>query len=221
MLSFPLSRQDDRGFTLIELLVAVVILGVIAVPLGNVMISYLHNSDATTARLSENHDAQISAAYWAADVTSIGVRSTTYSSDPSAPYPLTQSVEENAPATSGLFPCGTATTPNAVIRFGWDDYPSGPSAPVTLRRVAYVVQTDSTGQKQLHRLSCAGSATVVSDTVVVHNLVSAAASCSPAPCSGSGAATPLVVNLTLAVHDPQSAGSANYPIALTGQRRQS
>ena len=220
MLSFPLSRQDDRGFTLIELLVAVVILGVIAVPLGNVMISYLHNSDATTARLSENHDAQISAAYWAADVTSIGVRSTTYSSDPSAPYPLTQSVEENAPAISGLFPCGTATTPNAVIRFGWDDYPSGPSAPVTLRRVAYVVQTDSTGQKQLHRLSCAGSATVVSDTVVVHNLVRRRHPVHRRR-ARSGAATPLVVNLTLAVHDPQSAGSANYPIALTGQRRQS
>ena len=117
-------RQDERGFTLVELLVAIVIIGIIAVPLGNVVISYLHNTDATTARLSESHDAQISAAYFAADVASVGVRSTTYSSDPSAPYPLTQSIEQNAPATSGLFPCGTAATPNAVIRFGWDDYSS-------------------------------------------------------------------------------------------------
>ena len=54
------------------------------------------------------------------------------------------------------------------------------------------------------------------------NLVSVSASCTPSPCSGSGDATPLVVNLALAVHDPQSgATAANYPINLTGQRRQS
>ncbi|WP_408664856.1 prepilin-type N-terminal cleavage/methylation domain-containing protein [Jatrophihabitans sp.] len=219
-----LPDRDDRGFTLVELLVVIVIIGIIAVPLGNVVISWLHNADATTGRLSESHDAQISAAYWSADVASIGVRSTTYSTDPSAPYPLTQSVEQNAPATGGLFPCGTGATPNAVIRFGWNDYSSGASAPPTLIRVAYVVVTAS-GQQQLHRLACSGSATVVSDTVLVHNLVSASASCAsasgPTACTGSGASTPLVVNLTLAVHDPQSTDAPDYQIALTGQRRQS
>ncbi|MBV9822902.1 MAG: prepilin-type N-terminal cleavage/methylation domain-containing protein [Actinobacteria bacterium] len=218
-------RRDERGFTLVELMVAVVIIGVITAPLADVVIGYLHNADATTARLSESHDAQISAAYFAADVTSLGVRSTTYSSDPSAPYPLTQSVEENAPATGGLFPCGTAATPNAVIRFGWDDYAGGAGAAPTRIRVAYVVQSDSSGQQQLHRLACAGSATVTSDVVVVHNLVSATASCAsasaPTACSGSGSATPLVVDLTLAVHDPQSTGAPNYQFVLTGQRRQS
>lgn len=97
-------RQDERGFTLVELLVAIVILGIIAVPLGNVIIGYLRNTDATTARLSESHDAQVSAAYFSADVASVGVRSTTYSADPAAPYPLTQSIEQNAPAAGGLFP---------------------------------------------------------------------------------------------------------------------
>jgi prepilin-type N-terminal cleavage/methylation domain-containing protein len=225
MLSRDRLRRDEGGFTLIELLVVIVIVGVIAVPLGNVIITYLRNIDATNGRLSESHDAQLSAAYWSADVASLGVRSTTYSTDPSAPYPLTQSIEQNAPATSGLFPCGTAATPNAVIRFGWDDYSNAAAAAPTRMRVAYVVETDGFGQQQLHRLVCAGSTSVTSDKVVVHNLVSATASCAsatgPTACTGSGAATPLVVQLDLTVHDQQSGTAANYPIQLTGQRRQS
>jgi|GEM_PF-1862395 len=221
MLSRGWADRDDRGFTLIELLVAIVILGIIAVPMGNVVIGYLHNADATTGRLSESHDAQISAAYFSADVASLGVRSTTYSSDPSAPYPLTQSIEQNAPATGGLFPCGGVGIPNAVIRFGWDDYTNAASSAPVRMRVAYVSQPDAAGQSQLHRLVCAGSASVVSNTVIAHDLVSVAASCTPAPCSGSGAATPLVVTLTLAVHDAASVGAPNYQFTLTGQRRQS
>lgn len=214
-------RRDEGGFTLIELLVAIVIMGIIAVPMGNVIISYLRNTDATTARLSESHDAQVSAAYFAADVASIGVRSTTYSSDPSAPYPLTQSIEQNAPATGGLFPCGTAATPNAVIRFGWDDYTTGAAGAPTRMRVAYVSIADAAGQPQLHRLVCAGSAAISTDTVLAHGLVSASATCTPSPCSGSGAALPLIVNLSLMIHDPQNVGVANYQVDLTGQRRQS
>lgn len=213
-------RQDDRGFSLVELLVTIVIIGIIAVPLSNVIISYLHNTDATTARLSESHDAQISAAYFSADVASIGVRSTTYSANPAAPYPLTQSIEENAPATTGLFPCGTAATPNAVIRFGWDDYTSASAAAVTQVRVAYVSVPDAAGQPQLHRLVCAGSAAITADTVLAHHLVSVSAACTPSPCSGSGAATPVVVKLALIIHD-QQATDANYQLELTGQRRQS
>lgn len=218
--SRDLLSRDDRGFTLVEVLLTIVILGIVAVPLGNVMIGYLRNTDATTARLVESHDAQISAAYFHADVASVGVRSGTYSSDPSAPYPLTQSIEENAPAASGLFPCGTAATPNAVIRFGWDDYTSGAASAPTRMRVAYVSIPDAAGQQQLHRLVCAGSGTVVTDTVLAHDLLTVSASCTPAPCSGSGAALPLTVTLSLTIHDSQ-ATDANYEIELTGQRRQS
>jgi prepilin-type N-terminal cleavage/methylation domain-containing protein len=220
LLKTDVLKRDDRGFTLVELLVAIVIMGIIAVPLGNVAISWLHNTDATIARLRESHDAQISAAYFSADVASIGVRSTTYSSDASAPYPLTQSIEENAPATGGLFPCGTAGTPDAVIRFAWDDYTSASASAVIQSRVAYVSETDASGQAQLHRLVCAGSAAVISDTVLAHNLASVSVGCTPSPCSGSGADVPVAVKLSLTIHDLQST-DATYHLDLTGQRRQS
>lgn len=218
-------RQDERGFTLVELVLAVVILAIITVPLGNVIISYIRHTDAVTARLNESHDAQVSAAYFSADVASVGVRSTTYSSDPAAPYPLTQSIEQDAPATGGLFPCGAAGTPDAVIRFGWDDHTNASSSAPTRMRVAYVSIPDGAGQPRLHRLVCTGSATVVTDTVLVHNLVSVSASCAsatgPTACTGSGAATPLIVKVSLTIHNPQSAGAPDYQIELTGQRRQS
>jgi prepilin-type N-terminal cleavage/methylation domain-containing protein len=70
----PRGRRPDDGVSLIELLVAIVLLGVIAVPLGNAVISFFRNTNATTNRLAESHDSQISSAYFAQDVQSIGVR---------------------------------------------------------------------------------------------------------------------------------------------------
>jgi len=87
-------RADD-GFTLVELVLAILIIGVITVPLSNAVIAYLHNADATTARLLESHDAQIASAYWAQDVASIGIRNTT------SPYALNQSVWTGV--SSGLY----------------------------------------------------------------------------------------------------------------------
>jgi len=45
--------RDDVGFTLVELLVAIVVLGIIAVPLGDVVLTYLKDSGAVSGRLSE------------------------------------------------------------------------------------------------------------------------------------------------------------------------
>jgi len=201
----------DDGFTLVELILAVLIIGVITVPLGNIVIGYLRNTDETTARLLESHDVQIASAYWAQDVASVGVHSTT------SPYPLTQSVETNVAYSSSRFPCGTAGTTPAVT-LAWDDF-TGPGA-ATIDRVAYLVTTVS-GETQLHRLRCNGSATVVSDVTLAHNLDP---STPPAvTCSTTCGAAPLVpktVTLTLTL---KSAGNrdAAYVVPLTGQRRQS
>jgi prepilin-type N-terminal cleavage/methylation domain-containing protein len=205
-------RRGADGFTLVELLVAIAILGIITVPLSSVVIAYLRNTDATTARLIESHDAQISSAYWAQDVASIGARSTT------SPFGLNQSVETAVSYNLGLYPCGPAGTPSAIVRLAWDDS-SGPGA-AKLVRVAYVVQTVS-GQTELHRLRCEGSPVVVSDVILAHDLdpsTPPALGCSTT-CTASPA-VPKSVTLTLTIKDPKNLGGA-YVVSLTGQRRQS
>jgi prepilin-type N-terminal cleavage/methylation domain-containing protein len=205
-------RRGDKGFTLIELLVAIAIIGIITVPLSNVVIGFLHNSDATTARLTESHDAQIASAYWAQDVSSIGTRATT------SPYALNQSIETGAAYNSGLYPCGASGTPAAIVRLAWDDYANATSNG-TIVRVAYVVETVS-GQTQLHRIRCNGSSTPISDTVLAHDLiagtpptVTCSSTCTAAP------AVPATVVLNLTIQDPKNTGAA-YAVNLTGQRRQ-
>ena len=42
-------KRTEHGFTLIELLVSIVIIGIIAIPLGNSAIGILKNVDATSA----------------------------------------------------------------------------------------------------------------------------------------------------------------------------
>jgi prepilin-type N-terminal cleavage/methylation domain-containing protein len=207
--SRPADVLDDGGFTLVELLITVVILLVIMVPLGGVLVSFLHNTTATSNRFVESHDAQIAAAYFAQDVQSIGVRDWS-----AAPYPLKQSVELNAPPTSGLYPCGSAGTPSATIRMAWDD-PVGASETRVII-VSYVLEPavptvgDPVGV--LHRLQClAGSPVPTSDVVVAHNVVDASVA------SGLPG-TPTQVTLVLTIKAPNDSGPP-LVVTLVGQRR--
>ena len=86
----------EAGFTLAELLMAVVIIAVIAVPLGNAVIGFLRNTDATSDRLALSHDEQISAAYFAADVAAIGLRDYDAPTDETTTTPFLPSIELNA-----------------------------------------------------------------------------------------------------------------------------
>jgi prepilin-type N-terminal cleavage/methylation domain-containing protein len=218
-------REDDAGFTLVELLMSVVILGIIAVPLAGVVLGYLQNAGATSARMSESHDAQMAAAYFAQDVQALGVRD--YSDTTTFDHPLLSSVETGVAAAAGAYPCGPAGTPDAVVRLAWDDWdgvPSGASASPIRVRAAYVVQNGT----ELHRLVCRGSSAAVSDIVVAHDLVSpfAAVTCTDragiaAACTGGGTAVPGTVSLRLTIQDPQSDAGSTYSVTLTGQRRQS
>jgi prepilin-type N-terminal cleavage/methylation domain-containing protein len=202
----PAARRGpgiDDGFTLVELLLAIVIIGVITVPLSDVVIGYFKNTDATTERLLASHDVQITSAYWAQDVAGIGTRST------ASPYGLLQSVVKEVggvavPYDSGLYPCGGAGT--VIVRLAGDDS-SGPEA-TTQVRVAYVVQTLS-GQTELHRFRCNGSAEAVSDVTLAHEIYPSALPV--VECSTD-------CTLTLTLTDPGSPDGF-WAVPLIGHRR--
>jgi prepilin-type N-terminal cleavage/methylation domain-containing protein len=213
-------RHIDAGFTLIELLIAVSILGVITVPLGNLMIEYFQNTTRTTVRLNESHDAQIAAAYFAQDVASTGIHSTT------TPYTLLQSIDDTG-AAGWPYPCSTAgSTP--VLRLVWNEYGSGGTP--TQIRVAYVTATVGS-QHQLIRLRCsAGSSTPDRSNVLAHDInagvaptvacyVNSVSTTTPTACVGADALVPNEIVATLSMLDPLDSGTA-YSIKLTGQRRQ-
>src|SRR5262245_47100134 len=123
--------NGDDGFTLIELVMTVAILGIIAVALTGIVISYLRTTVDTQARLTESHDVQFAAAYWQRDVASIGVRSTTFDSDPNVhSFALQQSV--------GLPACTLPAGATEVVTLGWSDYASlGSTDAPTLIKVTY------------------------------------------------------------------------------------
>ena len=209
-------RRTDHGFSLIELLITIAILGIVLVPLSGLVLSYFKDTTATSARLYESHDAQIAATYFAQDIASVGTRMST---DPSSA--LAQSVWTNVTNGSQKYPCGSTGT--ALVLLVADDS-SGASAPpanITLgyNRVAYTLQVSS-GQTQLHRIGCLGSATIVTDTVIAHQVdaTTPPTIACDVSCAGSGPSVPQKISLTLALKAPGNT-SADYVFTLTGQRR--
>ena len=200
-------RRGEDGFTLIELLVTVVILGVIAGPLAGAIIAYLHNAGDATTRFTLSHDAQISSAYFARDVASVGVRD--YSTaDPA----LMQSVETSSAALNKApHPCGTTST-KAVLRLLSDDWTHGGTTPAVTVIAYYLSGTN------LHRIRCSGSATPASDTVVAHNVNASTVSiaCDGDPTRCESARVPQRITLKFSV------GTApdDLMVTLTGDRRQ-
>jgi prepilin-type N-terminal cleavage/methylation domain-containing protein len=203
----------DDGFTLIELLVTIVVLGVIVAPLSAVVITYLKNTDATSARMSESHDAQMAASYFAQDVQGLGMRG---SYGDSAEPAFVQSVQLGAAAGGAFFPCAPAGTPSAVVSIGRDDFVDGTDESRFTTYVAYVVEGS-----ELHRFVCAGS-TLTAQAILAHDLVApfAVVSCA-APSTCNGSTPPATVSLTLTIRDPDSGSATPYEVTLTGQRRQS
>jgi len=187
-----------------ELLIAIVILSIIIGPLTAALIVYVRNSDATVIRMGESHDVQTAAAYFAQDVSSLGVRD--------ASLNFVQSV-----GNAAAYPCTAAGT--SVVLLAWDE--STVSGTTTVR-VNYVAR-DVAGERQLRRVQCRGNATPVSDIVIVHNLVGTPGppSCPGVPsCTSAGASLPRQVLLTVLIKHPQNTGPP-ISLTLTGQRRQS
>jgi prepilin-type N-terminal cleavage/methylation domain-containing protein len=206
-----LRRRGEDGFTLVELLVAVVILGIIMVPLATVMIGFLRNTDAVTARLGESHDQQTAAAYWQQDVSSIGLRSSTYDIA-NHTFPLLQSVNTS-------FGCAVPAGTTPVVVLAWNSYDSAGSA----TSISFAYLRDAT-RTQLLRLHCTGS-TVDSSATLAHELDAAVAptvACTGTggtACTGSGSNVPATVSLSFSVRDTSGKGQP-YSVTLNGQRRQ-
>jgi prepilin-type N-terminal cleavage/methylation domain-containing protein len=204
----PRTGRDEQGVTLVEMLIAIVLLSIITVPLGGALWLFFRNSDDTTRRMSESHDVQIASAYFATDVQSIGTR------DWSAyPYVLRQSVEVDVAPTTGVNPCGTAGTPNAVIRLAWDEATAGGTPAVIA--VSYAPRLVG-GEHQLRRIQCR-NAVVQSDIVIVHNVDTV----SPPVCSSACTAAPAIpqsIQLGLRIKAPGNDG-VGITIVLSGQRR--
>lgn len=201
-------RRDERGLTLIEMLVTIAILGIIILPLSNALIGVIRNTDDTTRRLSESHDAQIMVAYFAQDVQSAGVRN--WSADG---FPLKQSIFRDVAYDSSPYPCGAAGTPKAVVKFAWDN-----PAATDVIRVSYVVMTVG-AERQLHRIRCTASST--SDTVLAHNVDGDPVLGCPTPPGDDCSAAPAVPqSVTLTVTIKAAGGQQPLTVNLAGQRRQ-
>ncbi len=203
------AAADDRGLTLIELLAVIAILGIIVAPLSAALISYFQHTDETTERLSLSHDVQISSAYFAQDVQSMGKRD--WDTDG---FPFVQSVYAGA---GSPYPCGPAGTPAPVVQLVWDDPATGKNGKVW--RVSYYLKSVGGGLSELHRIICPGTSTTASDVVMAHNVDSAKP---PAlNCSGGcfGGTPPMTVTLVLHLRPKNSTVNDPLTVTLTGQRR--
>ena len=209
-------RRSDAGFTLIEMLIVIAILGVIMLPLGDVVIGIARNTKNTSDRVTLSHDAQLAATYFAQDVAGTGVRDYSGSQVALGTVPYKQSVQLNAAYNAGAAVCGTSSTPTAVLRLLSDDWDiSGTDPAVSTDVVAYYLKSTSDGT-ELHRLRCSGSSTPTSDITVAHNV---SASTVAVTCSSTCESTTVPQRITLSFSLVRGTLAA-YPVTLTGQRRQ-
>jgi prepilin-type N-terminal cleavage/methylation domain-containing protein len=207
-------KRDDRGVTLVEVLVTIVILGIIAGPLAGGLYVFFRNSDETTRRLSDSHDAQMLANYFAQDVQALGVRDWT-----AAGFPFVKSVETDIAWNAGTLRCGGSDVAKAMIRMARDT-PVADGAPTATSVVAYVLKNVG-AEKQLHRLVCTTDPlNPISDVVVVHNLagIPDEPDCTPSPCS-SAPGIPRYIEWDVQIMSPGSTSGA-LTVRVSGQRRQ-
>jgi prepilin-type N-terminal cleavage/methylation domain-containing protein len=168
-------RRDD-GFTLIELLIAIVLLGIIIVPITGAMIDGLTTTTEAQGRLSESRSPLFSSAYFADDA---------------------QSADSNGIQVGGSSPaCGSGQN---VVSFTWVEQNAGQTA--TQYRSSYAIQT-SNGKPILTRSYCKSGSTDVSTIAPV---LGANGSCGRPACATiafDSIGKPRVVSLNASTCDP-------------------
>lgn len=103
--------QSEEGFTLVELIVGTLITGLIVAAIGSALIVTFRTTNATTSRMSENHDVQITSSYLANDVqsaSSVSVGATTGNCS-GAFIPLVTFTYGSSGTPSAIYKCGTAS----------------------------------------------------------------------------------------------------------------
>lgn len=125
----------DGGFTLIELLIAVVVLGIIIVPLTGAFMAGLATTRDTEARLAETVSAVFTSSFWAADVQSAN-----------------GTIVKNGSACDNSVP--------ALVTFNWVDLVSATQTPT--RSASYVAEPVTVygePMTRLVRISCSSMGT--------------------------------------------------------------
>ena len=209
------TRSRDAGFTLPELLITMTILGVITIPLAQVVMSYFFNAEKIRARQTESKDQQLASQFWSRDVSSVGLRD--------AAFGLSSGINTGSPC--GTTPAGGA----AEISFRWTAFtfiaPSTAATPDTASVTYYSIPPTATAGGRLVRISCISGtpkATTIANTLrtdAAHPIQCSTDGSTFVACpdlSGTGANG---VFLKFYVADASNKGQP-YWTTISGQRRQ-
>src|SRR3954447_22402752 len=103
----PLPSHREAGFTLVELLIGIAIAGMLIAVIGSAMVVGLKTTDATTQRLSESHDTQVTSSYLANDVQSASAVNVSGSNASCASTPTTLVTFTYGNGQTATYRCGT------------------------------------------------------------------------------------------------------------------
>lgn len=205
-----LSLPRDRGFTLIELVMAIVILGLITVPLANFMLEYIDNAQQSQDTMADSADLQIVTAYLSQDVANIGVRNGVTTPANSVP---TATFQQSVWTTGFTSSCGSSITGGTIVLQLASQDAGSSGTPGVVNYIAYVKSGTT-----LVRVACPAAPGSVSSSTVVTGLSAVGVACST-DCN-SPSSPPNTVSLHLSIQASSADQNAISNFTVTGQRRQ-